>query len=236
MRTASGRMLSGNMFHPLSIVWHSVWWAGDPGWSHPSDGSLVSSWHDATGNGHDASQGTGGNQPTYRASSASFNNKPAVDFTAGSRYLSVGAFTTLGSGPSAFSVVSVVKAGTTANNFYFSGCPTGPAGAIGVQSTPAWRLFNGSAVSAGTADTSPHFYSAIFNGASTKLIVGSTTYNPGSAGTSTVASYQLNGYTGAATGTDGLIAFLGLYDGDITAHVRWNDLKIWISNMYSVTT
>lgn len=53
--------------------------AEDPGWTNPGDGNAVSAWDNNGSDGSTASQGTGGKQPIYRASSAT-SGKPSIQF------------------------------------------------------------------------------------------------------------------------------------------------------------
>jgi hypothetical protein len=56
------------------------------------NGSNVSGWADKSGNGVNASQGTGGNQPAYNASSANFNGRGSIACAA-SKWLTTGSLT-----------------------------------------------------------------------------------------------------------------------------------------------
>ena len=53
---ASAHVETATGFDPLSISWHTAFWAEDPAWSHPADGVAVSQWDDATGNARHAIQ------------------------------------------------------------------------------------------------------------------------------------------------------------------------------------
>lgn len=46
-----------------------------------ADGALLAAWNDSSGAGRNFSQGTAGNQPTYRAAVAALNTLPAVETT-----------------------------------------------------------------------------------------------------------------------------------------------------------
>ena len=67
-------LLMGQSGIPLSNL--VAWWKADS--LVLSDGDAVASWSDSSGNGHTATQSTGANKPTYKASS--LNGKPTVYF------------------------------------------------------------------------------------------------------------------------------------------------------------
>lgn len=60
------------------------------------NGASVATWTDGSGNGHDLSQAIGTQQPTFTASSASFNNQPCLHFnSAATQFLTSAAGWTL---------------------------------------------------------------------------------------------------------------------------------------------
>ncbi len=70
------RRTGGAVWTPASITGLQWWLKADS--LALSDGDAVSSWSDSSGNGYTATQGTGANQPIYKASI--LNGKPVVRF------------------------------------------------------------------------------------------------------------------------------------------------------------
>jgi len=67
-------------FNPLSIAWDHLFWAEDPAWTPPANGVGVASWRNSGVQAVAATQGTGANQPIYRANYAALANRPAIEF------------------------------------------------------------------------------------------------------------------------------------------------------------
>lgn len=66
---------------PNTISGCTGWFRADS-LSALGNGASVATWTDGSGNGHDITQASGPNQPTFTSSSASFNNQPCVHFNA----------------------------------------------------------------------------------------------------------------------------------------------------------
>lgn len=82
------RRLSGEAFSPLQLPGLRLWL--DANQANGTAGSALATWPDKSGNGFDATQGTGANQPT-------FNSGPNRVTFAGSHWMD-GAFALLGAG------------------------------------------------------------------------------------------------------------------------------------------
>jgi hypothetical protein len=78
-----------------------------------TNGQAVASWPDASGNGHDAAQGTSASRPVVL--SAAVNGQPAVQFDGSNDYLQNTTFSAL-SGQTGATAYVVLKADTTSTN------------------------------------------------------------------------------------------------------------------------
>lgn len=66
---------------PLAFWSASTGVYSDTGGTLPvTDGQAVAAWHDLSGNGYHVTQGTAGDRPIYRASVATLNGQPGVEF------------------------------------------------------------------------------------------------------------------------------------------------------------
>ena len=102
--------------------------------------------------------------------------------------------------------------------------------------TQAYVLNCGTALTYGTTDTNPHHLRAYANGASSAIRLDSNAAATGSTGpnntgdTLTVgANYTLTAYSSND------IAFLGIYNGDITSDPLWSSWVSWVSSNYGLT-
>ena len=107
-------------FLPTNISGCSLWLDGaDPNATGtlPANGASVSTWTDKSGNARNATQGTGGNQPTYNASTR------GITFNGSSSFLNMSnAFTMLGSGALMTAFVVEKRGAASVNQmFWFSG-------------------------------------------------------------------------------------------------------------------
>lgn len=219
-------------FDPLtSISWYEAHWAGDPLWSNPGDGSLVSSWRDGSGNARDASS-SGASRPTYRATGGP-NSQPAVDFGTSGTYMT-GPSSTLSQ---TFSMVAVANFGVVdGTNRYILSAP-GAGVLLGYYNPGAgkvWRFHAGSSLTTAAANTSSHLFVAVFNNASSKGYVDATSWS-GTAGSNSLSQLELSGFGPGFNTCNGKIAFAATYSGDVTANSQWAAFKSWISSTYGIT-
>lgn len=91
----------------------------DAGTSTTSNGVALSSWVDQSGNGNDASQSSGGAQPTYVSSS--INGLPAIRFNGSTSFLDLPTASTLGIQNSEFDVFVVAKSSNSGIQFLIGG-------------------------------------------------------------------------------------------------------------------
>lgn len=218
--------------NPLTVVpWTAAYWAGDPSWSNPGDGNAVSSWRDGTGNGYTLAQGTGGAQPTFRASVTNLNGQPGVDLDGGD-WMSVAtpAFTQPLSLVVVVDMVSVtgtpviVDAGSVGRAALFANAPT---------NVWAWYLGTAAVTTTYAATTGAHAIRAVANNASSSITQNMRT-TTGTLGSATgFTGITLGALIGGASNRATMrVGFAGWYSGDVTAHAGWPDLVSAIGHLY----
>lgn len=195
----------------------------------------MSSWRNGGSVGTpNATQGTGSAQPTYRASTAAFGNKPTVQFATDDWLV---ANPTDISQP--FYVVAVANQSTAGTERIFgTGAGSNLLGYGG--NATVWQLNNGSALTGGTSDANPHLWRGVFNGASSVLDLDEGADEiTGNAGAGTLQILSLGaGNNGAGVGgnfLNGHIAYLGVFSSDPTADAGWGRFKAWVTSFYGIT-
>ena len=222
----------GGAFTPLSIPWHTAFWAEDPAWSHPANGAAVSSWNDASGNARHATQATGTAQPVWRASVAALNSQPAVDFD-GSDALLTATWTAVASG---FSVVVIAHARVlTANDNFLDGDDASHRCLVNIDATNVWRFATGTTLLSTVAvNTNAHLFVGLSGTSGAIEVDGVVT--SGSAGTHTNTGLALGANNAGSTNfIEGEIAFVGLYATDVRAHASWAAFETWVTSHYGIT-
>lgn len=219
----------GSRFDPSLITWHTAFWAADPSWSNPGDGNAVSSWRDYSGNSRTATQGTGASQPTYRASYASLNNQPAVEFGT-SHYLATPSFTLY----QTLTILAIARTSSTAAQRWLASDAPGNLALEQNRSTTA-AMYGGSFLNSSvTMDTSAHLVYGYFAGASSFIVVDATKTS-GAAGSNVFSAGVMN-VGSASTSLNGGLAFLGVYAGNIESATNWAAFKAGITATYGITT
>lgn len=229
----SYRLAAAPSYNPLtSISWYAAWWAEDPDWTPPADGGAVSSWRNAGTNGVAATQGTGIKQPLYRASVASLNNRPAVDFDGSNDTLSSSFGETL-SQPLTRVVVGVLD--VVIGNAHLFSADADPRADLYLTPGEAWRMWAGSSegsFGAPAANTTGFIIMAEYNGASSKgglntASLTTTATNPGTGGLD--ATYLASWNDGQFSNCH--LAFAGIYAGVLSASDK-DDLVAWSQSHY----
>jgi hypothetical protein len=167
---------------------------------------------------------------------AAFNSKTVIDFRNNSYFRTSGGFLV---DPSYTSGVSIIAIGST-------DLPTTNQALCGGESNQnniaisgsQWAIDAGTEQAAGTPDTSAHLFIAFFDGSASNdtLSVDGTGVIDASAG-----SQMLDGLTAGnrqqfgSPRWDGRFAFLGVYEGDITADGKFSALKTWVTDHYGIT-
>lgn len=219
-------------YDPLSIAWHSAYWAEDPNWTNPGDGNAVTTWDDASGNGRSVTQGTSGKRPLYRASVAALNSQPAVDFDGTDDYLASGSAFTATSGTLTKVVVIQVKTVVVGTRHIFSWGSTGGRADLYYSNNGSdWGLYAPSAqVLGGTPDTSAHILFATFGTSVAALNVDGVDVATGT-NSGSLSTHTLGAYSGGGENIHANIAFAGLYVGNMSAGDR-ADLLAWAQDHY----
>lgn len=227
-RAVSG---GGGAFDPLSISWHTAFWAEDPNWTAPGDGNAVSQWDDASGNGRHATQATGSKQPIYRASAAAFNSQPVVEFDGTDDWLATAAFAAAITGASEHFVVAKFDT-LTANTALQHGISGSARRSIQTDGGTQWQVFQGSTgVWGGTNDPALHAFRAVFD-STDEIVVDGTSLASGNAGAENLTGVRLGANAGGTAGFfDGRIAFVGIKSGTLTSTER-SDLLAWAQSHY----
>lgn len=215
-----------------SIPWYAAYWAEDPAWiaNKPADGATVTTWDDAVGS-RDLTQATAASRPTLRNSSATLNNKPALEFVSDFFTATAASWGTL-TQPVSLIVVGFWTA-PDASTDAIIGANTGTF-LLRKNSTPLIQLFAASGLNGSTPNANAHLYGGVYNGASSNLIYDGT-LTSGTVGAGSLAGVTLSGTGGTAASHTFTMAFAGFYSGVITSHLRWSDLKSWVTSHYGIT-
>lgn len=222
-------------FSPLSIPWHSAFWASDPSWIPPADGGAVSDWKNSGTCAVNATQATGTAQPTYRAAYANLNGKPAVEWNGTAGQVLTTTTPTIAQpnhivaigwlDPGHNGTYATITLGMQARHFLQN------RGGLVYMDAPTAVTVSG----AGRTST-PYLLAALFNGASSKCRMNGTDYTvSGTVGTAgfgglLIGSTNANEYWYTHKGA---IAFLGVSDTELTAQ-QITDLETWAKNYYGV--
>lgn len=206
-----------------------------------ADGAGVATWPDGSGNSHDATQATTGNQPTLKLNQ--LNGHPAVLFTrANAQYMASSALSTYLTGPGVTMIV-VFKPTSVLITQNLIGCATSNGleylvansnklqlskanvSAIGLSSgTISAGVWHALVVDYGNSGTSNahHFIDGTANGSPSSAVVAS-----GSAGTQ-IGAQQ------ASSHADGMIAEIITYDKVLSSTER-SHISGYLEDWYGIT-
>lgn len=219
-----------------AIAWKAAFWAEDPDWTPPADGAVVSSWRDAGSEAKNADAASA--QPTYRASTAAFGNRPTVQF-AGSHSLTTANWTTaIGTATAVTWVVVASATATGATQQFISSNTNGSSDHyLGVHSTNQWNMRRGGGGDrGGVTDTNPHLIVGVMagsSGAGTIEVDGTLVKSIVGSGSSTLPGLCLGKYPSTNFLT-GHLAFAGVISGSISAGDR-TLIEEWAADTYGLT-
>lgn len=226
-------------FDPLvDINWYAAYFAEDPDWSPPADGDPVDQWDDGTGGGRHATASTTA-RPTYRASYAGLNGRPALEFDGTANTMVTSGIWAPGV---TFTACVICKPDdTTATNRPI----LGRAGPTNINLNTTWTGGANPAMAAGTTlgssyvTTSSGLLLAARYAGESSLIYANGTENSGDAGTNMWSSTNLPRISGntltPTTFFDGAVPFVGFYNGDLFADAAWPSFETWAATHYGIT-
>ena len=223
-------------FNPLSIPWHSAFWASDPAWIPPADGAGVSSWRNAGTCAVNATQATAGQQPIYRASYANLNGKPALELTAPARQWMATTTPLITQPNHIVSIGWLAAPGVSDGEATICDSHTGSRHLFRNRPDGLVEMYAGglATVSGAGRHSVPYLMLALFNGASSKLRTNGTNYTVGDVGSGGFSNMNLFTYNGSSANCPvGGMAFLGVKDSELTAQ-EITDLETWASTYYGV--
>jgi len=175
-------------------------------------------------------QATGSKQPTYRASTAAFNNQPTVQGDGTDDWIGA----TVASIAQPVWVVLIAAHGATKKTL-FDGAATFQLvydGGTGSR----YFLFSGSALDSGDAiDTNPHLHVCTFNGASSSYALDGTVIASGNAGTTATNRFTLFARNNGTEPGSSSIAYAAVFNTDPTAQAEWADFTSWVETTYGLT-
>lgn len=214
------------------ITWHSAFWASDPDWVATG---AVSSWRNAGTLGTAATQGTGSKQPTFRSSTAAFNNRSTVEFDATDDELTTGAFTGIAR---PYSLVVVGSISTTSGHrsmLYTNSTNAAPFTNVGRSGTfTNFVLYHNTPLTGPAPDTNPHLHVGRVD-ATGRYDVDASTSTGSITDTTQATNLFMNSNADGGNWAGGHRAFVGLYAGDIFADAAYPDFKKWVAAFYGIT-
>lgn len=201
-----------------------------------ADGGTVTTWTDLTGNGNSPTQATAGKRPLYKANI--INGQAVVRGDGSDDFLIMDpvAGGTIAQPLTIFVACQFIALGTGDSRTIFDG------GAVDrcvlyrkPEASPTWYYYGGSAeVDCGdAADTNPHYFVCIFNGASSSIRMDGTEIHQGSPGTEgmeDILLFENIAYTAAAN-LD--IAEFGIYDSAVSGNDLTN-LELYLASQYGI--
>lgn len=220
-------------FNPLSIPWQTAFWASDPAWSPPSDGGSVATWHDASGNGYDATQASASLQPIYHVTG--FNGQPGVTFDGVDDYLQTAAFNALSQPVTLVVIRKFLTFNSAGSNIDVDGLTSTTEFQAGANVNGQYQLYAGSALAYGTFDTTPHLVVGQFNSTNNDdlLYLDGLPVLLGNAGTNTMKGLTLGAQYDGTTNANVQVAFVGLLGRRLTVTERQNITR-WARDTYGI--
>ncbi len=234
---------TGSDGQPRNILWLDASSLG------LSNGSNVATWGDISGNGYDAEQSTGGNQPVYVSSFAGINNQPLVEFDGTSQFMWLPTeITTTENGivGDDFACIMVAGRSTTDSEWFMGGNGDGPYGGnlhVGWRDGNTWAFgfwgndVNGDPSPTPAANTLQITYMDLNRSASParRLYQDGVSVNTGTS-TSTLSAWESPtlGRRSGSTYGDLLLAELIFYKGELN-HAHRVIIDNYLAEKYALT-
>ena len=224
-------------FNPQNdITWHSLFWAEGSAFIAEgySDTDNVTAWPNETG--ESAANNPSGSTRPYDDVNAAYNNQPTV-FMNG--VLTTDNFTTAPTYP--VSIVIIGNAGTlNVDRLFFEGNDCSNRSQISATGlADHWRLYAGTIQDAATnsADTQPHLIVARYDGSTgaDTLSADGVRQISGDAGSQTIDGVTLAGNCNQQNPLAGDLAFVGVYEGDVTSDTEWWNFLDWVETHYGIS-
>lgn len=215
-----------------AIAWEAACWADDPAWStgKPAEGGDVSAWRNfgSRAGAGDFVQGNGARQPNWSASS--FAGKGGVTFNGSSDMLSTAAFSSALATPFSHVLIGKRTATGTGVEFWFGA----NLSALYAYNGTFNVFYNGWVYGPATNTTGHLFRGYATGGAASKIAVDESVTS-GTAGATSAALAGFGVQSAGTAATASVVAFAGLYAGDITADGQWSAFKSWAASYYGLT-
>lgn len=183
------------------------------------------------------SQATGSKQPTYRASTAAFNDKPTVQFDGTDDWMKAD--------PADFAqpyyLVAIAQVTSTAGSRQIMNVANSSVAGLGYVTSGGgkWQLdvsTGGSPILVGgTPDTNPHLFVCTANGVSSNISVDGASVVTGDAGTGGFTRFILGSSEFGSRYLIGHIAYAAVFTSNPTSDASWFRFKSWVTSFYGIT-
>jgi hypothetical protein len=195
------------------------------------DGDPVGNWICQVTAADNITQGTAADKPIYRASVATFNNQPALQFD-GTDWLR-GAWSATLSQPNTYFVVCKFDSGG-ATTFMYDGDDASNRHALYVVSG-VWRLFAGADFITGVSvNANVNIYMAIYNGASSQLAINGTESGTGNPGTQTPDGFTVGADRAGSSDMTGYYGEVLVFDANLTTADK-NRVQNYLAAKYGIS-
>ena len=200
----------------------------------------MSSWRNGGTVGGNLVQVTGSRQPTYRASTAAYNNKPTVQF-ATDDVLAVDIADV--AQPFYLLVIGNTAGGTDIERLVGIGGGEADSNGSGFgdNSAGTYSLRAGApTLTGGSTNASPRLFRGTYNGASSALSVDGAATASGTTGTGAAEVFVLGAASDATLSAfsyhlNGSIAYAALFTTDPSGQAEWSTFKAWVTSFYGIT-
>lgn len=222
-------MATSGGFTPTSITGLKVWLKADS--LGLADGTSVSSWSDSSGSGNNVAQATSGNQPVYKTGIV--NGNPIVRFDGVNDLLATSGSIAVSQPFTLFAVFKVPASAPAGNQAVV--CGSNPYPGFFLNPTNGPLMYGGTSnVGSGTYDGAFHYFTGIFNAASSVFYrngVSAGTGNPGTGGFGTFGVGSLADGSGQRYAGD--VAETLLYNSSLSATDRGN-VESYLATKYGL--